>query len=148
MRRLKYWQAISEATVQCMEADPSIFIAGIGVDDFKGIFGTTLAAAREAVAAARENRPYFLECTTYRWREHVGPLWDYEWGYRTNEEVDGWIARCPIKRATERLIAEGALGAADVKALEGELQAEVDRAVAAAKAAPFPAVEDLMLGTY
>src|SRR5215216_3509814 len=44
MRTLKYWQAISEATVQCMEADPSIFIAGIGVDDFKGIFGTTRGA--------------------------------------------------------------------------------------------------------
>jgi pyruvate dehydrogenase E1 component beta subunit len=44
MRALKYWQAISEATVQCMEADPSIFVAGIGVDDFKGIFGTTRAA--------------------------------------------------------------------------------------------------------
>ena len=41
MRRLKYWQAISEATVQCMEVDPTIFIAGIGVDDHKGIFGTT-----------------------------------------------------------------------------------------------------------
>jgi len=27
-------------------------------------------------------------------------------------------------------------------------QTEVDRAVAAAKAAPFPAVEDLTLGTY
>jgi acetoin:2,6-dichlorophenolindophenol oxidoreductase subunit beta len=44
MRTLKYWQAISEATVQCMEADPSIFVAGIGVDDFKGIFGTTRGA--------------------------------------------------------------------------------------------------------
>jgi acetoin:2,6-dichlorophenolindophenol oxidoreductase subunit beta len=44
MRTLKYWQAISEATVQCMEADPSIFLAGIGVDDFKGIFGTTRGA--------------------------------------------------------------------------------------------------------
>lgn len=43
-RRLKYWQAISEATVQCLEADPSIFVAGIGVDDFKGCFGTTRAA--------------------------------------------------------------------------------------------------------
>ena len=41
MRRLKYWQAISEATVQCMELDPAILIAGIGVDDHKGIFGTT-----------------------------------------------------------------------------------------------------------
>src|SRR5690242_7559909 len=44
MRTLKYWQAISEATVQCMDADPNIFVAGIGVDDFKGIFGTTRAA--------------------------------------------------------------------------------------------------------
>ena len=46
MRRLTYGQAISEATVQCMEADPSIFVAGIGVDDFKGIFGTTAEAFR------------------------------------------------------------------------------------------------------
>jgi len=46
MRTLRYWQAISEATVQCMEADPSIFVAGIGVDDFKGIFGTTAEAYR------------------------------------------------------------------------------------------------------
>ena len=44
MRTLKYWQAINEATVQCMEADPDIFVAGIGVDDFKGIFGTTRGA--------------------------------------------------------------------------------------------------------
>lgn len=46
VRTLKYWQAISEALVQCMEADPSVFIAGAGVDDVRGIFGTTLAAAR------------------------------------------------------------------------------------------------------
>ncbi|MGH7353314.1 MAG: alpha-ketoacid dehydrogenase subunit beta [Candidatus Rokuibacteriota bacterium] len=44
MRRLTYWQAISEATVQCMDEDPDIFVTGIGVDDFKGVFGTTLAA--------------------------------------------------------------------------------------------------------
>src|ERR1700720_953524 len=46
MRRLTYAQAISEATVQCMEAAPNIFVAGIGVDDFKGILGTTAAASR------------------------------------------------------------------------------------------------------
>jgi acetoin:2,6-dichlorophenolindophenol oxidoreductase subunit beta len=44
VRPLKYWQAINEATVQCMEADPNVFVAGIGVDDFKGIFGTTRGA--------------------------------------------------------------------------------------------------------
>src|SRR6266536_750425 len=44
MRRLKFWQAIDEATVQCMEVDPSIFVAGISVADHKGIFGTTKGA--------------------------------------------------------------------------------------------------------
>jgi pyruvate dehydrogenase E1 component beta subunit len=46
MRRLKYNQAISEATVQCMEADPNVFVAGIGVKDPGGIFGTTEEANR------------------------------------------------------------------------------------------------------
>ena len=41
MRRLKYHQAISEATVQCMERDPNVFVAGIGVKDPGGMFGTT-----------------------------------------------------------------------------------------------------------
>jgi pyruvate dehydrogenase E1 component beta subunit len=40
-RRLKYREAISEATVQCMAADESIFVVGIGVDDIKGVFDTT-----------------------------------------------------------------------------------------------------------
>lgn len=44
MRRLRYWQAISEATVQCMLADPSIVLAGQNVDDHKGGHGTTIAA--------------------------------------------------------------------------------------------------------
>lgn len=43
-REIKYWQAISEALVQTMERDDHVFIMGIGVDDPKGIFGTTLEA--------------------------------------------------------------------------------------------------------
>ena len=46
MRTLRYHEAISEALVQCMEADPSVFVAGIGVEDHKGIFGTTLEPSR------------------------------------------------------------------------------------------------------
>jgi pyruvate dehydrogenase E1 component alpha subunit len=106
-------------------------------------------AAREAVELARRGHgPVFLECTTYRWREHVGPLWDYDKGYRTREEVESWIARCPIKRATDQLIADGAWTRDDVHVLETELVAEVEQAIALAKAAPFPATTELMAGTY
>ncbi|HXA97657.1 MAG TPA: thiamine pyrophosphate-dependent dehydrogenase E1 component subunit alpha [Candidatus Dormibacteraeota bacterium] len=106
-------------------------------------------AAREAVAHARRGAgPFFLECTTYRWREHVGPLWDYDKGYRTKAEVDSWIARCPIRRASERLLSEGVCTPERIAAMVRASQLEVDEAVAAARAASFPAVEDLTLGTY
>ena len=41
MRVIKYKEAISEATIQCMENDPNIFITGHAVDYPSGIFGTT-----------------------------------------------------------------------------------------------------------
>lgn len=40
-RELTYAQAIYEATVQEMERDPSVFVFGLGVDDPKGMYGTT-----------------------------------------------------------------------------------------------------------
>lgn len=43
-RQLTYGQSISEALIQGMDADPNVFIFGLGVDDYKGIFGTTRAA--------------------------------------------------------------------------------------------------------
>lgn len=42
MRELTYAQALYEATVQEMERDPNVFVFGLGVDDPKGMYGTTL----------------------------------------------------------------------------------------------------------
>ncbi|MBM3131627.1 MAG: alpha-ketoacid dehydrogenase subunit beta [Chloroflexi bacterium] len=47
MRELKYWQALSEGLTQAMEADESVFVMGVGVDDPKGIFGTTAGPYRK-----------------------------------------------------------------------------------------------------
>jgi pyruvate dehydrogenase E1 component beta subunit len=47
MRELTYWQALSEGLVQAMEKDGAVFTMGVGVDDPKGIFGTTLGAHRK-----------------------------------------------------------------------------------------------------
>lgn len=41
-RQLTYAQAINEGLKQCMEADPRVYLLGLGVPDPKGIFGTTL----------------------------------------------------------------------------------------------------------
>ena len=44
LRQLKYREAVAEATLQAMQRDPSVFVMGEGVDDTKGIFGTTRLA--------------------------------------------------------------------------------------------------------
>lgn len=41
MRTIPFKQAIGEATAQAMERDPNVFLMGVGVDEPKGIFGTT-----------------------------------------------------------------------------------------------------------
>jgi pyruvate/2-oxoglutarate/acetoin dehydrogenase E1 component len=40
-RMLTYGEALREATEQEMERDPSVIVLGIGVDDFKAVWGTT-----------------------------------------------------------------------------------------------------------
>jgi len=47
VREIKYSEAIREALAQVMAKDERVFIMGIGVDDQKGIFGTTLDLHKE-----------------------------------------------------------------------------------------------------
>lgn len=46
-RQLKYWEALAEATLFAMEDDPNVFLMGEGIDDPKGVFGTTLPALKK-----------------------------------------------------------------------------------------------------
>ena len=47
MRTLKFNQAVGEATAQAMERDPNVFLMGVGIDEPKGIFGTTLEPVKK-----------------------------------------------------------------------------------------------------
>jgi hypothetical protein len=40
--------------------------------------------------------PFFLEFSTYRWREHCGHSFDNDIGYRTQEEFLEWQAKDPL----------------------------------------------------
>lgn len=42
--------------------------------------------------------PVFLECITYRWREHVGPNDDFHLGYRTEDEAEYWKQNDQLKK--------------------------------------------------
>jgi pyruvate dehydrogenase E1 component alpha subunit len=104
-------------------------------------------AAREAVERARKGEgPTLLELRTYRWRDHVGPGYDIALGYRAQEELDTWMARCPILTFVARLEAAGVLSADKRVRIDVEIEALVDDAVRFAKASPWPTSDEL--GTY
>ena len=94
-----------------------------------------LALAREAVDHARSGQgPMLLELDTYRWREHCGPNYDDDIGYRDPAEAAAWRERCPVARQRARLTE------VDEAAVEAELRAEIDDAFAFAQASPWPEV--------
>lgn len=47
MRKIPFKQAVGEATAQAMERDPDVFLMGVGIDEPKGIFGTTLEPVKK-----------------------------------------------------------------------------------------------------
>ena len=101
--------------------------------------------AEQAIRKAREGGgASFVEFKTYRWREHCGPYYDNHLGYRTEEEFLEWKRRDPIEMFGTSLLNEGVLPSQGVHEMTTSLKAEIEEAVAFAKASPFPE-EDLLV---
>jgi pyruvate dehydrogenase E1 component alpha subunit len=103
------------------------------------------SAMLEAVAQARAGKgPSFIELKTYRWREHCGPGYDNNLGYRTEEEFLAWRKRDPIGTFQTRLQSLGYLDDNQLDVFKLSIRTTIDNAFAAAHTAPFPAPETLM----
>lgn len=105
--------------------------------------------AKEAVDHCRRGQgPYLIECKTYRWREHVGPYYDYDLGYRSKEELEKWMAKCPISVYEKTLLENSILTQKDVERTAKEVREEVEEAVNFAKESPFPDEAELLEYMY
>jgi TPP-dependent pyruvate/acetoin dehydrogenase alpha subunit len=105
----------------------------------KVVDGNDLWAVREAALEAVERArsgggPTLLECQTYR---HYGHSKSDPGTYRPEGELDSWMERDPIELARRRLLELG-VEEGEIEAVEGERRAEMDRAIEAALAAPYP----------
>ena len=117
---------------------------GVTVDgnDLLAVYG----AVGQAVARARNgDGPSLIENVTYRWRGHSKSDANR---YRTQEEIEAWKNKCPIRRFRDLLIAEGALTEEEASQVEQEACAAIDAAVAFAEASPEPALETIEEGVY
>ena len=92
--------------------------------------------------------PYFIECATYRYREHVGPLYDFQNPYRTKEEVRAWMRKCPVARLEKQLIAKKAAGPAAIAKLRQSVKKEVKSAIEFARRSKWPRAKTLTENVY
>lgn len=108
--------------------------------------GDTLQTYRTSFEAVQTMRggggPVFLECMTYRWRDHVGPGEDRVYKYRPDEELDRWIAMDQVRKLGEMLTQDERV------VIEKVVDAEIARAIEFAESSPFPAAEELYLHVF
>jgi len=105
--------------------------------------------ARQAVEHIREGKgPFYLEFTTYRWREHCGPFYDNHLGYRSENECQEWEKKCPIKRLKEYLIKEGMLGEEEDVIIREKIYHELNEAFQHAEQSSLPDSGSLLEHLY
>lgn len=85
-----------------------------------------------AALLCKDNLPGFLEIGTYRYREHVGPHYDWDVGYRTEQEVTEHMAHDPL------LTLRGKLEDRAATSIEEQTSVRVVSAFETAIAAPWP----------
>jgi TPP-dependent pyruvate/acetoin dehydrogenase alpha subunit len=100
-----------------------------------------VAAAVSAMRGGRQG-PFFFECMTYRWKEHVGPNEDYHLGYRAKEEAAPWIENDQVARLAALLDPESR------RRIEEAIEAEIRAAFAFAEKSPFPDGSELFTDVF
>jgi pyruvate dehydrogenase E1 component alpha subunit len=127
-------------------------VRGYGVESYQGDGNDVLEVytlAQQAITKARQGGgPTFLEFQTYRWREHCGPYYDNDIGYRSESEFQEWQQRCPLHRFQQHLLDNATLCNQDIDRIVSKLQPEIEDAVAFAKQSPFPEAELLLEHIY
>jgi acetoin:2,6-dichlorophenolindophenol oxidoreductase subunit alpha len=103
----------------------------------------------EAITRAKSgDGPSLIEFITYRWRDHVGPNFDVEVGYRTQKEVDEWIAKCPIQRLEDELNRSGKLSKSEKANIEADIKKEIETAFDFARVSQLPSTTEIFTDIY
>ena len=92
--------------------------------------------------------PAFIEYETYRWREHCGPNYDNDIGYRTEEEFLSWKKKDPIPRMRDSLIGENICTENEIFKIQKLVKEEVLEAFIFAINSPFPDPQEAFESEY
>jgi pyruvate dehydrogenase E1 component alpha subunit len=98
---------------------------------------------KETVERARAGiGPTLLDCITYRFFGHFTGDPGRGIAYRSKEEMDQWLDRCPIKRFRERILKEKMVTEEEEKRIQTGVKASIEEAVRFAEESPLPSAEE------
>lgn len=104
------------------------------------------SVVQDAVDRARQGAgPSLIVNDTYRWRGHSKSDRNR---YRTEEEIQEWKEKDPIRRFKKHVINEKILKEEEVEAIEEQAYADIEAARQFAESSPEPDVEKLEEGVY
>lgn len=114
------------------------------------IDGNDIEVVYEAVQDAAERcrrgeGPVLLEAMTYRWQGHFAgdPA-----AYRTDEEVQQWMEKCPLKRCRALLAEQHGVQEKQLKDIEKRAEAEIEECVAFSLDSPWPDQKNALEHVY
>lgn len=112
------------------------------IDDGNNVF-QVLEVAQFMVNLVRQNQPGFIEACTYRFKEHWGVGEDWHLGYRSREEGEKWLAKCPLKQI-EKILERAGVSRLEIKEINYLVDREVNEAADFAINSPAPFPEELL----
>ena len=98
---------------------------------------------KEKVDAARNQGPQFIEFSTYRWREHCGPNFDNDIGYRPEKDFNEWKERDPISLIKNKLTDNKI-----IDKIHCDIDTEIEEAFAFAESSSFPDQKEAYEGVF
>ncbi len=127
-------------------------VAGLGLKTYSGDGNDVVSSHQllaQAVAEIKQGQgPVFVELSTYRWREHCGPHYDNQLGYRSEEEFLAWQKLEPIARFEQWLQDNDLMTQQAMIDIRQQVNETIKQAFIFAKTSPFPDVSTLANHVY
>ena len=106
-------------------------------------------AARSAIKRAYNGEgPTFVECKTYRYRDHSIGVEKLRLTYRTEEEIEDWKSRCPIENWREKLLQNNICKKDDLGKIDEEVEKIITDGIEFARSSSLPMPEDALKDMY
>ena len=114
-------------------------------NDIEAVYASTLKALDNIRS---QNGPFFLLLDTYRWREHCGPNFDNDLGYRSEQEFMEWKMKDPVEQYRRKLLTKKVITKEADLELTDNIQKEIIVAFDFAQKSPFPDLETAINHVY